>query len=208
LSTKEYLLLALGGVWLLASFGLYFFVFNGSLSNKASDWGSFGGYISGIITVPFSILSAFFLFKTFRSTQLTYDLAIEEKRINIAHEAIKEASNFLELSLDNKITIDNDELTFREISYNPKATKEIMGYLASYEPLKNHYRVTVGKAFLCLYDFLRTSEENFGQTDVIRLHKIRYQWIINLHNEFELGVFELKDAGVTSKDIHKYFYTT
>jgi hypothetical protein len=47
--------------WVIFALSLYFFTFHGELSVKSSDWGSFGGYISGVITVPFSVISAYFL---------------------------------------------------------------------------------------------------------------------------------------------------
>ncbi len=190
------------------SISLYLSVFNDGLSNEAGDWGSFGSYLSGIITMPFSIISAYFLFQTYKDTQRSYQLAIEEKRINISHDAIREAAAFLESALDSRVVINENEMSFREVNYNPKAAREIMVYIKTHNDLNAHYRCTVGKSFLCLYDFLRTSENIYGQTDIIRFFKIQYQWIIRLHNEFELGVIENKENGIISTDIEKYFYAT
>ena len=186
--------------------GVYFYIFNGALSTESSDWGSFGGYISGVITVPFSVISAYFLYQTYKDTQRSYFHALRESKVNESHDAIREAASYLESALDSKITIDNNELSFREINCNPRAAREILAYVKSHNDLNAHYRVTIGKAFLCLYDFLCSSEKKYGQTDVIKFYKIQYQWIIHIHNEFELGIIEIAEFGVFSKDIEEYFY--
>ena len=200
------MVITLVSFWVLTTISLYFSVFNGGLSNTSGDWGSFGSYLSGVITVPFSILSAYFLFQTYKDSLRSYRLAVEEKEINISHQAIREAAEFLERSLDTKIYIEDKEISFREVNYNPRAARELMGAIKNHDDLNTHYRVTVGKSFLCLYDFLRASERRYGQTDIIRFFKIRYQWIITLHNTYELGIIEIKESEIMSKDIENYFY--
>lgn len=192
--------------WIAIALSVYFYVFSGPLSTVSGDWGSFGSYISGVITVPFSVISAYFLYQTYKDTQRSYFHALRESKVNEAHDAIREAASYLESALDSKITIDNDELSFREVNYNPRAAREILAYVKSHDDLNAHYRVTIGKAFLCLYDFLGSSEKKYGQTDVIKFYKIQYQWIIHIHNKFELGVIENVESGVFSRDIEEYFY--
>lgn len=192
--------------WVIFALSLYFFTFHGELSVKSSDWGSFGGYISGVITVPFSVISAYFLFQTYIDTQKSYSNTLYESKINIAHAAIREAALYLEKALDSKIVIDGKELSFRDIHSNPKIAREIFQYIKSDSDLNAHYRVTVGKAYICLYDFLNSSENKHNQTDVIKFYKIQYQWVIKIHNEYELEV--IKFSKVNSKGIEKYFYNT
>lgn len=192
--------------WFILALSLYFSTFHGELSVQSSDWGSFGGYISGVITVPFSVISAYFLFQTYIDTQKSYSHTLYESKINISHSAIREAALYLEKALDSKIVIDEKELSFRYIHSNPKIAKEIFQYIKSDSNLNTHYRVTVGKAYICLYDFLYSSEDKYRQTDVIKFYKLQYQWLIKIHNEYELEV--IRFSKVNSKGIEKYFYDT
>ena len=203
---KKWLITTLFLSWTGIAISLYFSTFNGPLSFESSDWGDFGGYISGVITVPFSIISAYFLFQTYKGTQRSYNQALRESMISISHEAVREAASYLESALSSTISIDSNEISFREINYNPRASREIMPCIKSHDDLNTHYRITVGKAFLCLYDFLSSSENKYGQSDVIRFYKIQYQWIIRLHNTFDLAIIEHSETGVLSKDIENYFY--
>jgi hypothetical protein len=205
---KKWIISVLLLSWIAIALSIYFSVFHGPLSTQSGDWGSFGGYISGVITVPFSVISAYFLYQTYKDTQRSYIHALMESKIIVSHAAIREAASYLESALDCKITIDGNELSFRDVNYNPRVARGILTYVKSHNDLNAHYRVTVGKAFLCLYDFLGSSENKYGQTDVIKFYKIQYQWVIRLHNTYELGIIEYAELGVFSKDIEEYFYNT
>jgi hypothetical protein len=192
-------------------FGLYFSVFNGSLSHDSSDWGSFGSYLAGTVIFPFSILSLYFLYKTYRKTEETYQLEIFKKDLNLAHEAIREASNFIESSLNHTINVkaENSEIekiSFRDLNYNPEYAKSLLQQVKSNNILNGAYRASVGKPCLCLYDFLSAAENKFGETETIRFYKIRYQWIINLHNQYGLDVIKGPKGKPSPLEIEKYFY--
>lgn len=42
-------------------------------------------------------------------------------------------------------------------------------------------------------------------TEFVRFYKIKYQWMIRIHNVYEVGVIELSGSK-SSKDIEDYFY--
>ncbi len=192
-------------------FGLYFSVFNGSLSPDSSDWGSFGSYLAGAVTFPLSILSLYFLYKTYRKTEETYQLEIFKKDLELAHEAIREASNFIESSLNHTInvTTENSEIekiSFRDLNFNPEYANTLLLQVNSNNIINGAYRASVGKPCLCLYDFLSSAENKFGETETIRFYKIRYQWIINLHNQYNLNVIQGPKGKPSPSEIEKYFY--
>lgn len=72
---------------------------------------------------------------------------------------------------------------------------------------KHRYRISVVKPMLCLYDFFNAAESQFGITSTIRFYKISYQWLINLHNEYNLQESHMPKFGITSKQLEDYFYT-
>ena len=193
-------------VWVVMSVGAYFFIFNNGFSNNAADWGSFGSYMSGVITVPFSMISAYFLYKTYRCTETTYKKSITDGQIELAHSAIKEAACFLESALETKFQVDDNFFSFKDIHYNPMLAREYLPAVRGHDVFNAHYRANVGKAFICLYDFLSDAENKYGMTEFIRFYKIKYQWVIRIHNEFDANAIEVPE-NKTSKDIEDYFYS-
>jgi len=210
-SKKEIIFISLVIILVVTAFALYFSTFNGKLSHNPSDWGSFGSYLAGALTFPLSILSLYFIYKTYKKTEETYQLEIFKKDLDLAHEAIKEASNFIESSLDNTVNINtesigNEKISFRDINFNPDYAKALLQQVKSDDILNGAYRTSVGKPCLCLYDFLFSAEVKFGETETIRFYKIRYQWIINLHNQFKLDIIKGPKNKPSSLEIEKYFY--
>jgi len=185
---------------------LYFINFHAGFSNDASDWGSFGSYLAGTITIPFSFLTLYFIYKTYITTQQTLTSNTISTRITEAHSAIKEASNFVEESLDSSVEFIDGKITFRELHIDLNYFKHVPLLIPNDKHFTHRYKISVAKPFLCLYDFLKSAESEFGITPTIRFYKIRYQWLINLHNEYKLGVLDIPKHGITSKQMEEYFY--
>ena len=116
--------LSLAFTWVILSVGTYFFVFHGGLSDQPSDWGSFGSYLSGVITVPFSVISAYFLYQTYKSSERTYLQSVRNSQIEFSHSAIKESAEFLDSALDVKFKIGEDTFSFRDLHYNPMLIRD------------------------------------------------------------------------------------
>lgn len=188
--------------------GLYFYVFNGEFSRESQDWGSFGSYLAGTITIPFSILTLYYIYKTYRSTKDSLEWAIFESHSSQAHAAIKEAALFIEMSLDEKVEIENHICTFREAHNDMDKFKKVASLVKNDNKFKHRYMIAVGKPMLCLYDFLSESQNQLGITPTIKFYKLRYQWILNLHNEYELDVIHASKYGISSEYILEFFYQT
>ena len=201
----RYISLFIVFIWIIFSIGSYFFVCHGGLSEQPSDWGGFGSYLSGVITVPFSLISAYFLYKTYKSTERAYIQSLRDSKVQFSHQAIKEASEFLDSALDVTFKVGDDKYSFREIHYNPMLIRDFLRAAKNHEDLNSHYRACVGKAFICLYDFLVRAENEFGMTEFIRFYKVKYQWVITLHNQYDIGVIDLSPIK-TSQEIENYFY--
>ncbi|MBA4503701.1 hypothetical protein [Marinobacterium marinum] len=184
----------------------YFLNFHSGFSSEASDWGSFGSYLAGTITIPFSVLTLYFIYKTYVTTENTLTSNLISIRTSEAHDAIREASNFVEQSLDSKVMFHGEEVTFRDLHNDLSKFKHISGLIESDHIFKHRYRISVVKPILCLYDFLNAAESQFGITPTVRFYKIRYQWIINLHNEYNLHEIHMPKFGITSKQLEDYFY--
>ncbi len=192
-------------VWVIITVGAYLSVFHNGLSTQAADWGNFGSYLSGVITVPFSVISAYFLYQTYQSTERTYKQSIKDSQIAFAHAAIKEASESLDAALNDTFTVNDQTITFKELHTNPRLARQFLPAVKHHDDFNAHYRSGVGKSFICLYDFLWRTETDFGMTEFVRFYKIKYQWMIRIHNVYEVGVIELSGSK-SSKDIEDYFY--
>jgi hypothetical protein len=194
--------------FLVAAFAVvtYFFNFHYGFSSEAADWGSFGSYLAGIITIPFSIVTLYFIYKTYVATENTLTSNLISIRTSEAHDAIREASNFVEQSLDSTVLFQDNEVTFRDLHNDLSKFEHVPILIETDHIFKHRYRISVAKPILCLYDFLNAAESQFGIIPTIRFYKIRYQWLINLHNEYNLQEINMPKFGITSKNLEDYFY--
>ncbi|WP_369921275.1 hypothetical protein AB8E32_02940 [Marinomonas polaris] len=192
----------------LSAFGAYFSVFRFGLSENASDWGSFGSYIAGVVTVPFSLASLYFLYKSYRATQDNLFITQYQNEIFQAHSAIKDAALFVDESLKEYLQIGGEKISFREAHNDLSKFEKLVSLIKSDKVYNHRYRVSVGKPMLCLYDFLSEAQIKFGITPTIRFYKIRYQWLIQLHNDYDIQIIHAKKYGITSELILDFFYTT
>ena len=103
----------------------YFVNFHSGFSSEASDWGSFGSYLAGTITIPFSVVTLYFIYKTYVATENTLTTNFISIRTSEAHDAIREASSFVEQSLDSKVMFHGDEVTFRELHNDLSKFKDV-----------------------------------------------------------------------------------
>lgn len=204
---KEKILFLCAFLVAISAASAYFLNFHSGFSNDASDWGSFGSYLAGTITIPFSIVTLYFIYKTYVTTENTLTSNLISIRTSEAHDAIREASSFVEQSLDSKVMFHGDEVTFRVLHNDLSKFKYVSGLIESDHIFKHRYRISVAKPILCLYDFLNAAESQFGITPTVRFYKIRYQWIINLHNEYNIQEIHMPKFGITSKQLEDYFYT-
>ena len=42
-------------------------------------------------------------------------------------------------------------------------------------------------------------------TEFVRFYKVKFQWVISLHNKYDIGIIDLSPAK-TSKEIEEFFY--
>lgn len=179
----------------------------GSHTN-AQDWGSFGSYIAGAITLPFSIGSLYFLYQTYKTTEQNLYIANFQNQCDQAHSAIKEAASFIETSLNEIIELDNEKITFREAHNDLSKFEKLTVLIKSDNIYRHRYMVSVGKPMLCLYDFLAEAHNLLGSTLTSRFYKIRYQWLMQLHNDYNLEVIHADKYGISSEQILDFFYAT
>lgn len=205
---KEIILFLCAFLVAASAVSAYFFNFHYGFSTNPTDWGSFGSYLAGTITIPFSILTLYFIYKTYVATEHTLTNNLISINTSEAHDAIREASAYLEQSLDSTVPFCGSEVTFRELHNDLSKFKSVPELIEKSSIFKQRYRVSVAKPILCLYDFLITAENQFGITPTIKFYKIRHQWLINLHNEYDLQEIHLPKFGITSKQLEDYFYTT
>lgn len=192
----------------LGAFGAYFSVFRFGFSDNASDWGSFGSYLAGAVTFPFSLTSLYFLYKTYRATEKNLFITQYQNETSQAHSAIKDAAFFVDESLKECLLIDGETISFREAHNDLSKFKKLAPLIKSDKVFNHRYRISVGKPMLCLYDFLVEAQNKFGITPTIRFYKIRYQWLIQLHNDYDLQIINVKKHGLTQEKILDFFYTT
>jgi len=74
---------------IIITFGIYFYQFNGVLSNNQQIWGVFGDYVGGILNPIFG-LAAFLA--------LLFTIIIQSRSLGIAREELEYSKNELELS--------------------------------------------------------------------------------------------------------------
>jgi hypothetical protein len=203
---KEWLLVFFIIMVLSLILGTYFYICSGSLSNNSDDWGNFGSYLAGTITIPASIASLIFIYKTYKTARDANFHTFYQSQLNEDYMVLKDAADFIEESLNHQVKIGENVYTYREAHTNLEVFEQFQKLIEQDKNLKASYRISVVKPLLCLYDFLNYTQQKHGITNMVRFYKVRYQWLLKLHNDYKIDQIKSDVANVSAEQIYEFFY--
>lgn len=176
--------------------GLYFYIFQGSLSSDHSRWGQFGDFVGGVLNPTFSFLALIAILATF---------ALQVRELRISTRELKNSADAL-IKQNDTLRHQNFEATFFQL------LRLHNGIINSMDLVRKDGRVTRGrdclKAFLDrLENGLRESNGNKSYTTFLE----SYDFFFMEHQD-EIGhyfrlLYNIVKLVKRTERIDKRFYT-
>lgn len=189
----------------LGAVAVYFYQFNGNLSESSRDWAYFGSYIGGAVTLPLTAASLVVVYRNYKLLQVSASEERFKYLQGLYLTALNNAVETVERGLQHIFFPNhtNKQLSYLDAFVNSDYLKLLRNKMSEDSELAQA-RILIGKPLLGLYDMLCAYEADCGKDLISRSVKIRYQFYYRIIHEESLGVLDNKY--VSAEEMSHFFY--